>query len=83
MAWKMALLEIDMKNDLQEVYTYVRHSKEKNDGKSMDAFSKTLEFVGNLDQKQQERLREITAKCPVYKTLQQASNIQTSIKNGN
>lgn len=68
--------------DLQEVYTYVTHSKEKVDGKSIDVFSKTLEFAGNLDENQQERLREIAAKCPVHKTLQQASEIKTTLKDG-
>ncbi|WP_070138144.1 bifunctional alpha/beta hydrolase/OsmC family protein [Crocinitomix algicola] len=68
--------------DLNEVYTYVNHSKEVIDGEKKDVFSKTLDFVGDLDEKQKERLRQIAGKCPVHKTLQQSSEIKTEIKNG-
>jgi putative redox protein len=69
--------------DLKEVYTYVNHGKEIVDGQRKDVFSKSLEFVGNLDEKQKERLRQIAGKCPVHKTLQQSAEIRTEIKNGN
>lgn len=66
--------------DLKEVYTYVSHSKEVVDGNKKDVFSKTLDFVGDLDEKQKERLRQIAGKCPVHKTLQQASEIKTELQ---
>jgi putative redox protein len=66
--------------DLQEVYTYVNHSKEVIEGENKDVFAKSLELVGNLDEKQKEKLRVIAAKCPVHKTLQQSSTIKTEIK---
>ena len=66
--------------DLQEVYTYVNHSKEMIEGDNIDVFAKSIELVGNLDTKQKERLRAIAAKCPVHKTLQQSSTIKTEIK---
>ncbi|MCM5664173.1 bifunctional alpha/beta hydrolase/OsmC family protein [Galbibacter mesophilus] len=68
--------------DLQEVFTYVDHSKETINGEKIDVFSKALEFKGNLDDKQKERLRQIAAKCPVHRTLQRASEIKTEIRNG-
>lgn len=67
---------------LKEVFTYVSHGKETIDGEKVDVFSKTLEFTGNLDDKQKERLRQIAEKCPVHKTLQRSSEIKTEIKNG-
>ncbi len=66
--------------DLQEVYTFVNHSKENIDGENKDLFSKSLKFVGKLTEDQKERLRTIAAKCPVHKTLQDASVIRTIIK---
>tara|TARA_R110002111_G_scaffold200811_2_gene266106 strand:- start:1267 stop:1899 length:633 start_codon:yes stop_codon:yes gene_type:complete len=67
--------------DLKEVYTYVNHSKEVIEGENKDVFAKSLEFVGNLDEKQRERLRDIASKCPVHRTLQQSSTIKTEMKN--
>jgi len=66
--------------DLQEVYTYVSHNKEIVDGESKDVFSKSLSFIGNLDEGQRERLRDIASKCPVHRTLQQSSTIKTEMK---
>jgi putative redox protein len=67
--------------DLKEVYTYVNHSKEVIEGENKDVFAKSLEFVGNLDEKQRERLRDIASKCPVHRILQQSSTIKTEMKN--
>ena len=63
--------------DLQEVFVYVTHSrKHSNDidievekPTYLDHISKKLKFVGNLDEKQQERLKQIASKCPVHKTI--------------
>lgn len=66
--------------DLQEVYTYVNHNKEIVDGESKDVFSKSLSFIGSLDEGQRERLRDIASKCPVHRTLQQSSTIKTEMK---
>lgn len=63
--------------DLQEVYTFVTHKKEKVDGETKDVFSKSLQFVGDLDDKQKERLKEISSRCPVHRTLEQSSHIKT------
>ncbi len=63
--------------DLQEVYVYVTHAKKQSDDigivldKStyVDYFTKKLKLIGNLDEKQRERLKEIASRCPVHKTL--------------
>lgn len=63
--------------DLQEVYAYVTHSKKHSDDLDveleeagyLDHISKKLRFIGNLDNEQRIRLKEIAAKCPVHRTL--------------
>ena len=63
--------------DLQEVFVYISHSKQHSDHlnievdkpKYLDHISKKLKFVGNLDEKQQQRLKDIASKCPVHKTI--------------
>lgn len=65
---------------LEEVYVYVNHQKAKGNGdKKHDVFTKKLDFVGDLDEKQKKRLVEIAAKCPTHKTLEESSKINTSV----
>lgn len=67
--------------DLQEVFVYVSHSRKHSDDLGielekptfLDHMSKKIRVIGNLDDKQKERLKEIASKCPVHKTL--ASNV--------
>jgi len=42
---------------------------------------KRLKFVGNLDEKQKIRLKEIASRCPVHKTLQSEVIIETELIN--
>jgi len=63
--------------DLQEVYVYVTHYRKHSDDLGievekpsyLDHISKKLKFVGNLDETQKQRLKEIASKCPVHKTI--------------
>ena len=63
--------------DLHEVFVYVTHSRKHSDDLGMDLdkptyldhITKRLKFVGNLDESQKERLKEIASRCPVHKTL--------------
>jgi uncharacterized OsmC-like protein/pimeloyl-ACP methyl ester carboxylesterase len=63
--------------DLQEVFVYVTHSRKHSDDLGievnkpsyLDHISKKLKFVGNLDETQKQRLKEIASKCPVHKTI--------------
>jgi putative redox protein len=67
--------------DLQEVFVYVSHSRKHSDDLGielekptfLDHMSKKIRVIGNLDDKQKQRLKEIASKCPVHKTL--ASNV--------
>jgi uncharacterized OsmC-like protein/alpha/beta superfamily hydrolase len=73
--------------DLQEVFVYLTYSKRHSDDLEMDLdtpsrfdhLNKKLKFIGNLDKKQVQRLKEIAAKCPVHKTLQSKIIIKTEI----
>ena len=47
----------------------------------MDHLQKRLKFVGNLDEKQKTRLKEIASRCPVHKTLQSEVVIETELIN--
>ena len=75
--------------DLQEVYVYITYSKKHSDDLMLDLkeptridhLQKRLKFVGNLDEKQKARLKEIAARCPVHKTLQSKVIIETALIN--
>ncbi|WP_055443475.1 bifunctional alpha/beta hydrolase/OsmC family protein [Lacinutrix himadriensis] len=73
--------------DLQEVFVYITYSKKHSDDllievdtpTRFDHLQKKLKFVGNLDDKQKQRLKEIASKCPVHKTLQSEVLIDTEL----
>lgn len=71
--------------ELEEVYVYVTHSKKHSDDLMIDVekpgkidhLSKKLKFIGNLDDTQRKKLKEIASKCPVHRTLQSEVIIET------
>ena len=73
--------------DLQEVFVYITYSKKHSEDLMRDLekptrydhLLKKLKFVGNLDNKQQERLKEIASRCPVHRTLLSEIVIDTEI----
>lgn len=73
--------------DLQEVYAYITYSKKHSDDlmldieapKRIDHLMKKLSFVGDLDDAQKQRLKEIASRCPVHKTLQSEVIIDTEL----
>lgn len=75
--------------DLQEVFVYISHSRKHSDDlqieiekpKYLDHISKKLKFIGNLDETQKERLKEIASRCPVHKTLASEVILETQILN--
>lgn len=74
--------------DLKEVYVYITYSKKHSDDLMIDVdkptrfdyISKRLKFVGDLDDKQKQRLKEIASKCPVHRTLQSPIIIETEVE---
>ena len=75
--------------DLKEVYVYVSHSRKHSDDlnldvekpKYLDHISKKLEFVGDLDDAQKQRLMEIASRCPVHKTIASEVIFDTEVLN--
>lgn len=58
---------------LDEVIVHLEHGKKD----KVDFIEKTIELIGDLDQKQKDRLLEIADKCPVHKTLHQNISIHS------
>lgn len=71
--------------DLKEVFVYLSHSKKHTDDMGnevyLDNIQKKLKFVGDLDDKQKERLKQIASKCPVHKTIIGEVVIETELIN--
>lgn len=73
--------------DLQEVFVYITYSKKHSDDLEIDVekptrfdhLQKKLKFIGDLDEKQTQLLKEIASKCPVHKTLQNEVIIDTEL----
>ncbi len=73
--------------DLQEVFVYITYSRKHSDDLDIevdkptrfDHLQKKLKLVGNLDEKQRNRLKEIASKCPVHRTLQSKIIIDTKL----
>lgn len=73
--------------DLKEVYVYTSHSKKHSDELNLevekpthlDFISKKLRLIGNLDEMQKQRLKEIASKCPVHRTLASEVIFETEI----
>lgn len=64
----------DRKNwDLQEAIVTITFERSSEDGHSK--FTKDVRFVGNLDEEQTKRLKEVANNCPVHKTLTQPIEI--------
>lgn len=73
--------------DLQEVYVYLSYSKKDSKElnldlekpRKVDYIEKKLKFVGDLDEKQKNRLKQIANLCPVQKTLRNGVFVDTEI----
>ena len=46
----------------------------------LDVLRRRIELVGELDEDQREKLREIAAKCPVHRTLHSEVKVRTQLK---
>ena len=73
--------------DLREVYVYITYSKAHSEDLMLDIdvpvridhLQKRLKFIGDLDEKQKAKLKEIASKCPVHKTLITDTIIETEV----
>ncbi|MGE3384713.1 MAG: OsmC family protein [Pyrinomonadaceae bacterium] len=48
-------------------------------GAKIDKFTRTIEFAAELDGGQKKKLLEIADKCPVHRTLENESLIETRL----
>jgi uncharacterized OsmC-like protein len=62
---------------LERVKVAVRHSKRK-DLTPADLFQREIELDGPLDDAQRARMLEIAGKCPVHRTLEAGSAVETT-----
>jgi putative redox protein len=73
---------------LTDVKVHIDHSKdhaqdykEEHDSNSkIDVFDRKIEFIGDLSDEQKRKLLQIANKCPVHKTLKNASTIETTMQ---
>ena len=73
--------------NLREVYCHIRHEKThildcedcESPKAKIDKFTRELEFVGDLDDEQRQRLLEIADRCPVHRTLEGMAHIETRL----
>ncbi|EPR73822.1 hypothetical protein ADIWIN_1182 [Winogradskyella psychrotolerans RS-3] len=73
--------------DLREVFVYISHSRKHSDDmkdktdkpKYLDHISKKLKFVGDLTTEQKDRLKSISSRCPVHKTIASEVVFETEI----
>ena len=49
------------------------------DSAKIDTFKREIKFIGNLDEKQKERMLQIADKCPVHRTLHSGTQIITKL----
>ena len=45
----------------------------------IDRFTRVLQLDGDLDDEQRQRLLEIAGRCPVHRTLERSSHIETRL----
>ncbi|MBO2545615.1 OsmC family protein [Salegentibacter sp. BDJ18] len=72
---------------LEDVETHVHYSREHStDCKNceektskIDTFRREIKLVGDLDEKQKQRLLEIADRCPVHRSLTSETNITTKL----
>ncbi|MEX2590878.1 MAG: alpha/beta fold hydrolase [Chitinophagales bacterium] len=70
--------------DLQKVVVHLDHKKDypKDDSESeqkIDIITRNIEIKGDLDEAQRNRLLEIANKCPVHRTLQSKTVIESKL----
>lgn len=73
--------------DLQEVYVYLTHARKHSDELNieketpgyLDHINKKLKFIGNLDETQILKLKDIASRCPVHRTLLSEVMIDTEV----
>ena len=69
---------------LTHVWVDISHDKvhaqdAESGGDKIDSFKREIHLEGDLDADQRARLLEIADKCPVHRTLERSSHIETQL----
>ncbi|WP_417609358.1 alpha/beta fold hydrolase [Owenweeksia hongkongensis] len=75
--WPLKEVKVHLSYD-NSYFEDIKHcdSEERKIGK----FIRIIEVEGDLDEKQRERILQIANKCPVHKTLESSSGVETKLK---
>ena len=65
--------------DLKEVHTSIEMIKGEKSG-DLPKIKRQIQLIGNLDEKQKERMMVIAGKCPVHKILSGNISIDSALK---
>jgi putative redox protein len=79
--WDLGEIQIHLKHD--KVYIDDQHQMMNDTDsarKKIDVIERVLEFSGDLSEEQKNRLLEISNRCPVHRTLEDAVLIKTRIR---
>jgi len=72
--WPLAHVRVDVTHD--KVHA---QDADTGTGAKIDQFHRTICLTGDLDETQRQRLLEIADKCPVHRTLERASRVETAL----
>jgi len=65
--------------EVEEIKVIVKLNQEREGTTIHSHFEQEIEVVGNLDEKQRERILLIAKKCPVHKTLKGEVEVSTNL----
>jgi uncharacterized OsmC-like protein len=68
--WPLDGISVDVSHDKM-------HAQDSGTLDKVDGFKRVITLKGKLDESQRKRLLEIADKCPVHKTLERSSEIET------
>lgn len=70
--WPLTSVSVDISHDKM-------HAQDSGTLDKIDGFKRVITLAGDLDASQRARLLEIADKCPVHKTLERSSHVETEL----
>ena len=75
--WPLAHVEVEVTHD--KLHAEDADEAGAGQAKKVDVFRRTIRLEGDLDEAQRARLLEIADRCPVHRTLEQSSRVETAL----
>ena len=75
--WQLDGIELNM--DIRKIHAEDCEDCESNPNAKVDIIETEIKFLGDLDQDQIQRLKSISEKCPVHRTLTSETIIRTKL----